>query len=107
MNLRTEVAVKRNNLPKFEREEPPRQHWRKWGETLRRHQLEGIVAWLLEAGRPLALISAQLLYMGQPFLGAGVHHVADLLESDEAATAFALYLHSEEHLGGTRPAGGR
>jgi hypothetical protein len=36
--------------------------------VLRRHQLQGIVAWLLEAGAPLALLSAQLLYV-RPWIG--------------------------------------
>jgi hypothetical protein len=65
-----------------------------WGEILRRNNMSAIVAWLLDAGRPVAFISSQLLYMGRPFLGADAERVARILESDEAADAFADNLRS-------------
>ena len=73
----------------------PRERWREWREILRRHQFQGIVRWLLEAGAPLALISAQLLYIGRPWLGGGAHQLAHLLESDEETMEFLRYLESD------------
>jgi hypothetical protein len=71
---------------------PSRAHWNQWAETLRRHQLEGITSWLLEAGRPLAILSAQVLYMGRPFLGESADALARTLESDDEVRAFASFL---------------
>ncbi len=70
----------------------PREDWLHWAETLRRCQADGFVAWLLEAGRPLAILTAQMLYWGQPFLGDTAHKVGHMLESDEDARAFAALL---------------
>jgi hypothetical protein len=78
--------------PNLKREAPARSQWRQWGEILRRHHLEGLAGWMLDAGRPLALLSAQLLYMGGPFLGAGAGRLAELLESGEDSAALAQYL---------------
>ena len=82
-----------------------RSHWREWGEVLRRHRLEGIAAWLIEAGGPLTLISAQVLYMGQPWLGGVAHELARLLESDAEAMDFVRYLESGSHDVPESPAG--
>lgn len=73
-----------------------RNYWIQWAETLRRYQLEGFIAWLLDAGRPLALLSAQMLYMGRPFLGEGLGALAHMLESDDETRAFASFLDHEE-----------
>ncbi len=73
----------------------PREHWLQWAETLHRYQLDGIASWFLDAGRPLALLSAQLLYFGRPFLGQGVESLARMLESDDEARAFASFLDGE------------
>jgi hypothetical protein len=73
----------------------PRERWQEWREILHRHQLQGIVRWLLEAGAPLSLISAQLLYIGGPWLGGGARQLAHLLESDEETTEFLRYLESD------------
>ncbi len=73
-----------------------RAHWPQWAETLRRYQLDGMVSWLLEAGRPFALLSAQILYIGQPFLGANTEALARMLESDEEAQDFAVFLDTEK-----------
>lgn len=67
----------------------PREDWLRWAETLRRYQAEGLVSWLLEGGRPLAILAAQVLYLGQPFLGDTAQAVGQMLESDESARAFA------------------
>lgn len=73
-----------------------RAHWLPCAETLRRYQLDGIVSWLLDAGRPLAILSAQVLYMGQPFLGENAEALARTLESDDEARAFASFLDGSE-----------
>jgi hypothetical protein len=70
--------------------------WRKWGNTLARWHLAGLVAWLLEAGGPLALVSAQLLYMGRGFLGAGTLSLAHLLESESETAGFIEFLNARE-----------
>jgi hypothetical protein len=73
-----------------------RTHWPEWAGILRRYQLDGIASWLLDAGRPMAILSAQVLYMGRPFLGEGADALARTLESDEEARAFASYLEGSE-----------
>ncbi len=70
----------------------PREDWLRWAETLRRYQADGFVFWLLEAGRPLAIFTAQLLYWGKPFLGDSAQSLGEMLESDEDARAFAALL---------------
>jgi hypothetical protein len=84
---------------------PPNYEWQDWGEQVRRRNLSGLVAWLLDAARPVAFISAQLLYMGSPFIGVGAQRIAGLLESDEAADAFADYLRADHAAGSPRPRG--
>ncbi len=67
-------------------------YWSAWGDALRRRHLEGLAAWLLDAGRPLALISAQALYAGRPFLGQAAGTLARLLESEDETVEFLQYL---------------
>ena len=73
-----------------------RTYWPVWMETLRRLRLEGFAAWLLEAGGPLNLIGAQLLYIGQPFVNpstsAGIDALANLLEQEDEYRAFSALL---------------
>ncbi len=71
---------------------PPRYDWIQWAETLRRYQLDGFVSWLLDAGRPVALLTAQVLYVARPFFGEGAQTFAHTLESDDEARAFADFL---------------
>jgi hypothetical protein len=70
----------------------PREDWVRWAATLRRYQADGLVSWLLEAGRPLAILTAQLLYWSRPFIGETAQSLGELLESDEDARAFAALL---------------
>ena len=70
----------------------PREDWLRWAETLRRYQADGFVSWLLEAGRPMAILTAQLLYWGRPFLGETAQSLGEMLESDEASKAFMALL---------------
>ena len=74
------------------RQMSPRDHWSRWGQALRRYQLDGLVAWILEAGRPLAVLSAQALYFGRPFLGESADALARTLESDDELRAFVSFL---------------
>jgi hypothetical protein len=74
----------------------PRTYWPKWTESLRRLGLDGFAALFLEAGGPLHIISAQLLYMGQPFVtsqaSGDISALANLLEQEDEAQAFAAML---------------
>lgn len=74
----------------------PREHWPRWADLLRRTHLDGLAAWLLEAGAPLALLSAQALYLGRPFLGEAADALARTLESEDEARAFSSFLMNEE-----------
>jgi hypothetical protein len=73
-----------------------RANWPEWTETLRRLGLDGFAVWLLEASGPLNVIGAQLLYIGQPFVGSQVNDqllaLANLLEEKGEAQAFAALL---------------
>ncbi len=70
--------------------------WTKWAETFSRFNMEGLVAWLLEAGEPLILVGAQLLYFGQPLFGSeGITDLAHFLEDKEKTRAFAAFLRKE------------
>jgi hypothetical protein len=70
----------------------PREDWLRWADTLRRYQVDGFVSWLLDAGRPLAILSAQMLYWGRPLLGETAQALGEMLESDEDAREFAALL---------------
>ena len=77
-----------------------RASWPAWAEFLRRHGLENLAAWALEAAGPLNLIGAQLLYIGGPLLRPALSHhqfeaFATLLESEEEAHAFAAFLRED------------
>jgi hypothetical protein len=74
--------------------------WPSWADFLRRLGLENLAAWALEAAGPLTALSAQALYLGEPFLrpafsNAQVGALARLLEDDEEARAFLAFLREE------------
>jgi hypothetical protein len=74
----------------------PRPEWSHWAETLRRFKLDGLAAWLFEAGAPLTILGAQALYISQPFVGGKEFRAfARMLEEDEETQAFARYLRGE------------
>lgn len=74
----------------------PSADWKKWSNTLSRFHMKGLVGWLLEAGEPLTLVGAQLLYFGQPFIGHNkVESLAAFLENQEETRAFAAFLRKE------------
>ena len=67
--------------------------WTKWAEILASYKAKNFVAWLLEAGEPLTLVGAQLLYFGQPLLGhKRVENLAQLLENKDETRAFVIFL---------------
>ena len=70
----------------------PRDYWPRWADTLRRYQLVGFATWMLDAGRPLAVLSAQALYFGRPFLSEGADALARTLESDDDLRTFVSFL---------------
>jgi len=76
--------------------EAQRGYWAEWAGFLHQWGLQGLAVWLLEAGGPLTLLSAQVLYIGQPFLGSQrVGALAHVLEDHDEAQAFAAFLREE------------
>lgn len=80
--------------------EAEQQLWRNWAEALRRRGLGQIAAALLEAGGPLNLVAAQVVYLGQPLLGSSAPHgswqaLAHLLEDAEQTQSFVTYLRED------------
>lgn len=77
-----------------------RADWSHWAKSLRRFRLDGLASWLLEAGAPLTVLSAQALYLSQPFVGGkrgdSWKSFGHMLEQDEEVQAFARYLRGEE-----------
>ena len=70
--------------------------WSHWAEALHRLKLDGMVAWLLEAGGPLTVLGAQAVYMSQPFVGGKqLNALAQMLEEEAETQAFARYLRGE------------
>jgi hypothetical protein len=71
--------------------------WSHWADTLRRLKLDGLASWLLEAGAPLTVLGAQMLYIGQPFFGGREwNSFAKMLEEEDEVQAFARYLRDGE-----------
>jgi len=71
--------------------------WPVWAEFLRRHGLEDLAAWALEAAGPLTVLGAQVLYIGGPLLrmvlpGLQRDALAGLLEDRDEALAFTAFL---------------
>ena len=74
----------------------PRIYWPKWTESLQKMGLDGFAAFFLEAGGPFHILGAQLLYIGEPFatpqVSDGIRALANLLEQENEARAFAAIL---------------
>jgi len=75
--------------------------WASWAGFLRQHGLEHLAIWILESLSPLALIGAQMLYLGKPLLqpafrGDQIISLAHLLEDTEESLAFVAYLRNED-----------
>lgn len=75
-----------------------------WADKLRHYKLDAFVSWLLDAGRPLSILAAQALYIGEPFLGKGASDLARLLELDEQAVALDFPPHEEMNTSGDKKA---
>lgn len=70
--------------------------WSQWAESLRRLKLDGLALWLLEAGAPLTVLGAQVMYAVNPFIGGKESNaIAAMLENDEDTQAFARLLRGE------------
>jgi len=70
-----------------------RADWLSWAETLRRFKLDGLASWFLEAGSPLSVLGAQMLYVSQPFVGGKqIDMLAHMLEDEDETRAFVHYL---------------
>jgi hypothetical protein len=94
MGVHKRVDSARTTAPKAGGSKKARQRWQHWGNALRKRELQDLAAWLLEATSPLALIGAQLLYIGIPFFGGSARDLARLLESEEDRQEFIHTLRS-------------
>ncbi len=77
-----------------------RSAWPGWAEFLRRHGLENLVAWVLEAAGPLTVLGAQVLYISGPLLRPALTDMqrdalAGMLEDRDEALAFTAFLREE------------
>jgi hypothetical protein len=77
--------------------------WHNWARFLQRWGLDGITAFLMEAGGPLSVLAAQAIYMGQPFLRQSMpeghlHALAELFEDQEEGHMFAAFLREGKDL---------
>jgi hypothetical protein len=80
--------------------QPDRSLWPGWANMLQRWGLHNIVSFLLEAGGPIHVLAAQVIYLGQPFLTRAVpishlQALADLFEDRDQARQFAAFLREE------------
>ncbi len=75
----------------------PREFWPRWAESLRRYQLNDLIASFLEAGSPLALLGAQAIYFSGAFFSKNdqLTALAETLEEETEARAFASFLAGE------------
>ncbi len=71
----------------------PREFWPRWAESLRRYQLNELIASFLEAGSPLALLGAQAIYFSGGFIASdNLTALAEMLEEETETRAFASFL---------------
>jgi hypothetical protein len=80
-----------------------RSAWSGWADTLHRHGLDKLAAWLLESAGPLAVLGAQALYFGGPLLRPAISDaqrdaLAGLLEDHDEVQAFTAFLREEKSL---------
>lgn len=76
---------------------PLREYWIRWAETLRRYQLHGVAAALLEAGAPFALLGAQALHFSRGLIESEqLAALALTLEEESETRAFASLLTEEK-----------
>lgn len=76
--------------------ESSREFWNRWAESLRKYQMQNIVASLLEGASPLALLGAQVIYFSGGFIrNDQLSALATMLEDENEARAFASYLNQQ------------
>jgi len=74
-----------------------RAFWPVWVERLQNWKLDGFAVWLLEAGAPLTVLSAQAIYLMNPFFGGQqAEMLAQMLEEDGETRAFVDLLRQQE-----------
>ena len=71
--------------------------WPGWANFLHQRGLEGLAAWFLEAASPLAILGAQVINFGEPFLRPvlpvnQLEALVQLLEDPDEGRAFVSYL---------------
>ena len=76
-------------------------YWAQWAHFLQRFGLQQAAAAFLEAAGPLSWFTAQLVYLGQPFLGGSRpggqwQALANMLENQTDSRSFAAFLREEE-----------
>ena len=75
----------------------PHQEWSRWATVLQHYHLDGLTAWVLEAGGPFALLGAQALYFFRSFLGPErADSWARVLEDKSELRGFLTYLQSRQ-----------
>ena len=77
--------------------------WQNWARFLQHWGLDGITAFLMEAGGPGSILVAQVIYMGQPFLNHSVpdghlQALVNLFEDQEEGHMFAAFLREGKNL---------
>jgi hypothetical protein len=77
--------------------------WEKWALSLHRWGLDRMVVFLLEAGSPITVLAAQVVYLIQPFFRPSssenqISAFINLFEDQQAGRNFAAYLREEENL---------
>jgi hypothetical protein len=77
--------------------------WEKWALSLHRWGLDRMAAFLLEAGGPITVLAAQVVYLMQPFFRSSFTEnqlgaIINLFEDQQAGRNFAAYLREEENL---------
>ena len=77
--------------------------WQNWARILQHWGVDGIAAYLIEAGGPLSILAAQAIYVGQPFLRQSMPEgqllaLANLFENQEEGHLFAAFLREGRYL---------
>jgi len=77
--------------------------WQNWARFLQHWGLDGITAFLMEAGGPVSILAAQAIYMGQRFIRQSMPEghlqaLANLFEDQEEGQMFAAFLREGKNL---------
>jgi hypothetical protein len=71
--------------------------WASWARFLQQRRLDGVTTSVIESVGPLAIIGAQILYLGQPFFNDpnsanDLNDLAHLIENPDERKNFAAFL---------------